>query len=158
MQIFFESLKTLQKMTDLGVTMANLGTVSAQTIAYRTAFMQHGAASSNWQQKEAKTMTMEKVDAAHQGAGVLWNGVQELNQRILKTVTQTTAHYSKIKPITQPLDFMQVPMQFMLAHEKTALETLKLGNEIIDTLSKSIKPAHRYASGNANRLSVKKVR
>ena len=70
MQVFFESLKTLQKMTDLGMAVAHLGSVSAQTIAYRTAFMQHGAASSRWQQKEAQTMTMEKVDAAGQGAEV----------------------------------------------------------------------------------------
>jgi hypothetical protein len=158
MQVFFESLKTLKKMTDLGMAVANLGSVSAQTIAYRTAFMQHGAASSNWQQKEAHTMTMEKVDAAGQGAEVLWKGLNKINQSILKTATDSTARYSQIKPVTQPLDLMHIPVQLMQANQDAAMETLKLSNEIIDTLTKSIKPAHRYASGNADRLSVKKVR
>ena len=157
MQVFFESLKTLQKMTDLGMAVANLGSVSAQTIAYRTAFMHPGAASPGWQQKEAHAMTSEKVDAAGQGAQVLWKGLNKLNQSIMKTASNSTSRYSSIKPITQPIDLMHVPAQLLQAHQDTAVDTLKLSNEIIDTITKSIKPAHRYASGNANRLSVKKV-
>lgn len=157
MQFYLESFKTLNKLTELGKTFTQLGTVSAQTIFYRTTYMQHGAATSGWQEKEAKTMTLEKVDAAQEGAQLLWKGWFEMNQSILETSKKNLSRVSGLVPMT-PVELLSTQTELMKVTEACALDGVKLSNEIIDTLEKSIKPAYSYASGNANRLSVKKTR
>ena len=156
MQLYLESFKTLNKLVDLGMTVSHLSAVSAQTIAYRSMFMQHGAATPRWQEKEAQTMTLEKVDAAKEGSQVLWKGWLEMNQSILSACQKNIGRSNKIDLPAAPIDLLSTQAQVMKATEECALDGIKLGNEILDTLKKSINPAYSYASGNADRLSSKK--
>ena len=156
MQLYLESFKTLNKLVDLGMTFSNLGSVSAQTISYRTMFMQHGAATTGWQEKEAHAMTQEKVDAHQEGSEVLWEGLLEMNQSIMATCQKNISHVTNIGTPAAPIDFLSTQAQMMKATEECAMDSIKLGNDLIDTLQRSIKPAHGYASGNADRLSNKK--
>jgi len=156
MQLYLESVKTFNKLVDLSMTVSQLSAVSAQTIAYRTMFMQHGAATPRWQEKEAQTMTLEKVDAAQAGSQVLWKGWVEMNQSILAACQKNIRRSNKIDFPAAPIDLISTQSQIMKVTEACAIDGFKLSNEIIDTLKKSIKPAYSYAAGNANRLSVKK--
>ncbi|PWQ94833.1 hypothetical protein [Leucothrix pacifica] len=156
MQLYLESVKTFNKLVDLSMTVSQLSAVSAQTIAYRTMFMQHGAATPRWQENEAQTMTLEKVDAAQAGSQVLWKGWVEMNQSILAACQKNIRRSNNIDFPAAPIDLISTQSQIMKVTEACAIDGFKLSNEIIDTLKKSIKPAYSYAAGNANRLSVKK--
>ena len=156
MQLYLESFKTFNKLVDLSMTVSQLSSVSAQTIAYRTMFMQHGAATTKWQEKEAKAMTQEKVDAAQEGSQVLWKGWLEMNQSILATYQKSISRANEVGMPAAPIDLISTQAQMMKVTEECALDSIKLSNEILDTLQKSIHPAYGYASGNADRLSNKK--
>jgi len=158
MQFYVESFKTFNKLLDLGVTLSKLSSVSCQTIMHRSALMQQGAASLQWQQNEAQTMALEKVDAAEQGSQVLWKGWVEMNQSLLGTSERNLQRFNRIKIPSTPFDLITTQKQWFKATELSAVDTLKLSDEVIDTLNKSIKPAFRYASGNAERLSIRKQR
>lgn len=157
MQLYLESFKTLNKLTDLGVTLSQLAMVSGQTIFYRTAFMQYGAASSHWQENEARTMTFEKMDATQDASHVLWKGWVEMNESILKACQKNISRLNTMDVPAAPIDLISTQAQWMNATEALALDGLKLSHELLDTLNKSTKPAYSLAAGNANRLSNKSI-
>jgi hypothetical protein len=117
MQLYLESFKTLNKLADLSMTVSQLGAVSAQTIAYRTMFMQHGAATTKWQEKEAHAMTQEKVDAAQEGSQVLWKGWVEMNQSILSACQKNIRRTNQVGTPVAPIDFISTQAQMMKATE-----------------------------------------
>lgn len=158
MQLYLESFKTFNKLVDLGMTFTQLGAVSAQTIFYRSAYMQQGAATPHWQEKEAKTMTLEKVDAMQEGTQLLWKGWLETNQSILSATQQNMSRINKLAMSGTSMNLISTQFEIIKVTKESASDGFKLGHHIIDTLERSIKPAYSYASGNAIRLSVKKAR
>ncbi|PID46778.1 MAG: hypothetical protein CSB47_02335 [Proteobacteria bacterium] len=155
MQLYRKGVETLNKFMELGMTVSELGLASAQTIFYRNAFMQQGAATPRWQEQEAQTMMFEKIAAAQEGNQALWKGWMNINHSVVRAWQDGLHHLNDLNVAVTSADLQSAQSQWIKFTEDCVSENFRLSNEILETLEKSIQPACHSAAENAERLSVK---